>query len=696
MTKHLLIEIGTEEIPAGYVPPALRAFAETLARRLSEGRVAHGAVETFATPRRLALRISDVEEMQPDAEREVTGPPARIAFDESGNPTKAALGFAKTNGVAVEDLRKVETEKGEYIAVTVTDRGRPLADLLGDLIPEIVASLPFPKTMRWESTGFLFARPIEWIVALHGEGVVPVEIAGVSSGRMSRGHRVLHPEPVTIESPESYEEALRKGGVIVSEEERRAKIEAEIGRVLAGTGGRVIADPGLLAEVAYLVEMPRGIAGRFDERFLDLPEKVVTTAMRSHQRYFAVAGEDGALQARFVTLANGVAGDESGVREGNERVLAARLSDAEFYWNEDRALSPSDRVESLGRMVWQEGMGSLLEKTRRLETLAGKIAAEAAPSAKETAVRAALLSKTDLTSEMIKDGKEFTALQGYMGMEYALAAGEPEDVARAIREQYLPRFAGDELPATDGGLVLSLADRTDNILGCLAAGFAPTGSQDPYGLRRQAIGVLRILAEERTALPLRRLLEIGAESYGDRLNDPPKTIETALALFRGRLRNMLVEKGLPYDVVEGVLETGFDRPADVERRALAIQDFRESESFVKLVLGFKRVVNILKGTGETGAPDPSLFREDEEKALFEAAESLRAPYEGSLERAEYREAMERLLTLRDPIDRFFEKVLVMDKDQKVRANRIALLRGVSQLFLRLADLSKVVLEGEKT
>lgn len=695
MKKDLLIEIGSEEIPAGYVPPALEAFAEALATKLAEARLTHGAVEKFATPRRLALRVAAVDETQPDLEKEVTGPPKKAAFDAEGKPTKAAIGFAKSQGVPLEALRIALTERGEYVAASVVERGRPVAALLAEMVPEIARSLPFPRTMRWEPSGFLFARPILWIVALFGEEVVPFEIAGVKSGRESRGHRILHPAGVPIPAPRAYEDALRRAGVIASPDERRRLIVEEIDRTLAGSGGTALPDPGLLDTVNYLVEMPRALSGRFDERMLEIPDRVVVTAMRSHQRYFSVVDAEGNLQARFVTIANGISDNEDGIRAGNERVLAARLADAEFYWNEDRAVSPEGRVPMLERVVWQEGMGSLLEKTARLERMAAVLAAEAAPEARETAVRAARLAKTDLTTEMIRDGKEFTALQGYMGMEYARAAGESEAVALAIFEQYLPRFSGDELPGTAAGAILSIADRVDTLLGCLAAGLLPTGSQDPYGLRRHALAVLRMLGEGKIRIPLGRLLAVGAESYGRRIPEPEKTIAEALRFFRGRLRNLLTDKGIPYDIVDAVLEVGIDDPSDLEKRATAIRDFRERESFGRLVLGFKRVVNILKGAEAGGAVETGLLREAEERILYEAAARAEKGLDRDLAAGDYRGAMSGLLDLREAIDLFFEKVLVMDKDERVRRNRLALLAEIAHLFFRLADLSKVVLEGEK-
>lgn len=695
MRKDLLIEIGTEEIPAGYVPPAVKAFTAGLSTRLAEERIAFETVESFATPRRLALRVASVETMQPDRKREVTGPPKRVAFDKDGNPTKAAIGFAKTQGVSVEDLRTVETEKGEYLAVTVTDTGRRTAEILSGLVPELLASLVFPRTMRWEPSGFRFARPIRWIVALLGKDIVPVEVAGVKSGRESRGHRILHPDPVVLAEPSLYEDALLSAGVVVSPTERRERIREEIQRVLRDKGWTVLEDPELLETVNYLVEMPHAVCGGFEESYLEIPDRVVITAMRSHQKYFSIVDGDGKLLPGFVTISNGISDHEDEVRAGNERVLRARLADARFYWDEDRSVSLFDRVENLGRMVWQEGMGSLLDKTVRMERIAGEIADETNPAVRESAVRAARLAKADLTTEMIRDGKEFTALQGYIGMEYARASGEPDDVAAAIHEQYLPRFSGDVLPKSPAGIILSITDRIDTLIGCFGAGLIPSGSQDPYALRRQALGIVRILAEEKIPIPLNTLLAIGIRAYGDRLSEPEKVRENLLRFFRQRIVKLLTGKGLPYDVVDAVLETGLDHPADLERRAEAIRDFRESESFEKLVLGLKRVMNILKGVDISGEADRSLFREEEETGLCDTVESIRDKYEKALESADYRCAMEMLLELRGPIDAFFDKVLVMDKDEAIRANRIALLGGTAHLFHSLADLSKVVIEGEK-
>lgn len=695
MKADLLIEIGTEEIPAGYVTRALEAFAREVTASLGELRLGFGAAESFATPRRLALIVSDVDGMQADSEREVTGPPRRVAYDEKGKPTKAATGFARTNGVSVEELRVVETGKGEYVAATVHEEGLPLERVLAEKLPACVAAIPFPKTMRWEPGGFLFARPIRWLVVLHGEKVVDVEIAGVRSGRESRGHRILHPEPITVPNPARYEKLLRDAFVIASPQDRKMIIDEEIRRVAAEAGGELLPDPGLVDQVCFLVEYPHAICGSFDERYLALPDRVVITAMRSHQRYFSVTDGKGNLAARFVTVANGTSANEKDVRAGNERVLAARLADAEFYWNEDRSISPADRTELLDRLLWQKGMGSMLDKTRRIEKLAGRIAGICAPGEAETTVRAAHLAKADLTTEMIRDGKEFTALQGYMGMEYARQAGEPEAVCRAIYDQYLPRFSGDDLPESPAGSFLSLADRIDTILGCVAMGQMPTGSQDPYALRRHARAVLRILAEGSAAVPLGELLDMGLEAYGSKLDDPEQVRAASVEFLEGRMRNLLTERGYPYDVVDAVLASGLEDPADVERRVVAIRDFRELDEFASLVFGFKRVVNILKkATDRGGSVDEGLFRHDEEKALFAAVGAMRGPFSEALGGNDYRGAMELLIGLRGAIDAFFDGVLVMDEDDAVRANRIALLESVAQLFGELADLSKVVLEGE--
>lgn len=691
----LLLEIGTEEIPAGYIEPALSAFAKNMKSQLDDARIAHDSIETFATPRRLTLLIRGMAARQEDLDREENGPPKRVAFDADGNPTKAAIGFARKNGVEVADLRTITTDKGEYLVASIHESGRLTIEVLGEIVPPLVAALPFPKTQRWESTGFLFARPIRWIVALLDQTVVPITIADVQSGRESRGHRILSQGPVPIGGPDSYENDLMAAHVVVSPAARRVLIDAAIDAVAQEREVQIIRDDALLEEVTHLVEYPHAILGSFDKRYLALPDRIVTTAMRSHQRYFAVQNETGVLQPHFVTIANGTGANEKSVRAGNERVLTARLADAEFYWDEDRAIAPVERVAMLDRIVWQKGMGSLLDKTERVRTIAEAIAGEVAPAVKDTVSRAAHIAKTDLTTEMIKDGKEFTKLQGYMGMEYARAAGEPEDVALAVYEQYMPRFSGDDLPTSVPGAILSLADRVDTMLAAVSLGNMPTGSQDPYALRRHARGILRLLGKGGVDLRVGRLIDLGVEVLGARIKDPAKVKSDTMEFVRGRLENMLGEKGYAYDVVSAVVSLNMEDPADVEERVLAIRDFRETDDFQNLVHGYKRVVNILKkAEGDTGALDPALLRDDEEKALCEAVEATRKPYESALAERNYRNAMERLILLRGPIDHFFDKVLVMDKDDAIRKNRFALLSGIAQLFGNLADLSKVVLEGE--
>ncbi len=695
MKADLLIEIGTEEIPASYVSPAAAHFTRAFLDMLEEERIGRGAAAEFSTPRRIALLVTGVEEMQRESRREVTGPPARIAFDADGKPTKAAEGFAKTNGVSLDELRVVETPKGKYVAVTVLETPRPARDVIGDILPGVISSIPFPKTMRWEESGFLFARPIRWIVLLYGDDVIPIEIAGVKSGRASRGHRILHGAPVEIPSPAAYEAALKGAFVIPSAKERKARIEREIERVAGEGGESILPDPGLVDQVNFLVEYPHALSGRFDRRYLELPEKVVITAMRSHQRYFALRDRKGSLAPRFITVANGTAKNEPDVRAGNERVLAARLADAEFYWNEDRSVSLADRTARLDRLLWQKGLGSMLDKTERIGRIASAVVKRCAPEMSDTVSRAALLSKADLTTEMIRDGKEFTALQGYMGMEYARESGESDDVALALFEQYLPRFSEDDLPSSIPGAILSLADRADTLAGCLAIGKAPTGSRDPYALRRHARAILRILAGGAVAFPLTDLVGAAVEGYGGIVKNPAAVKEACLGFLAGRMKNLLTEKGFPYDVVDAVLAGGLDDPADVERRTAAITAFRESDTFTGLILGFRRVVNILKKAEEgAGEVDRALLREDAEKRLHAAVEEMIPSLEEAIGARRYRTAMELLLALRGTIDDFFDGVLVMDPDDAVRSNRIALLRRIAHLFNELADLSKVVLEGE--
>ncbi len=529
MKKHdLVFELGTEEIPAGYLPPAANQLCEAARGFLSEHRLEADGVETHATPRRLVLVVRGLPEAQEDRTEEVTGPPWKAAFDAEGNPTKAAEGFARGRGLDVKDLRQVETDRGPYVGATVTISGRPTVDLLAAALPEMTAALAFPKTMVWGPSRFRFARPIRWILALFGSDVVPFEIEGVASDRATYGHRILAKGPFTVKKAGDYEKALEKGRVVLRASDRQERIGELLAATAKEAGGSLISDPALVEEVSYLVETPSAFVSDFDEEFLQLPAPVVKTAMRDHQRYFAVEDSRGKLLPRFLCVANSAPESVDQVNEGNRRVLRARLDDARFYWNEDLKTKLADKVPQLGAVVWLEGFGSLEDKTRRLEKLASGLADTVAPDEKDIVARAALLAKTDLVTEMIRDGKEFTSLQGVMGREYALENGEPAGVALALEEQYRPRFAGDDLPSSAPGAALALADRVDTMVGVWAAGLRPTASKDPFALRRGALGVIRILLDRGLSLRIEDLVDRAADEYGDLLSD------RAVTLLHGR------------------------------------------------------------------------------------------------------------------------------------------------------------------
>jgi glycyl-tRNA synthetase beta chain len=705
VTKPFLLEIGVEEVPAHVVKPSAEALRDGLRALLEEARLlAPGAGVTCAgTPRRLVAEASGVLERQEDREVVALGPAKRASFDNSGAPTKAAIGFARSRGLEPAQLEVVATEKGEYVAARVLERGEAADALLAASMPALIGSLRFPKSMRWESTGAVFTRPVRSLLALLGDAPLSFRFADVESGTVTHGHRFLGRGPHRVPSPALYREILRGAHVIVDHDERRESIARALAAAAESIGGRVALDEDLLDEVTFLVETPGVIAGSFDRRYLDLPREVIATAMKAHQRYFTVEDASGRLLPNFLSVVNiptGAAGDrerDATVRAGNERVLVARLEDAEFYWREDQKTALRDKVPLLDRVVWQEALGTVGEKARRIQTLGESLARGTSASAQEAVRRGALLAKADLVTDMIQDGKEFTKLQGFMGREYARASGEPEEIAEAIFEHYLPRFGGDRLPATPAGTILSVADKIDTITGCFGVGFAPTGSQDPYALRRLARGVLRIFRESDVATDwdLRALVTQSVALYGEKLRVAPDELASdVMSFFEDRLENLLTEAGVSYDAALAALAVTTS-PRDAEPRARAIDAFRASADFERLTIGFKRVSNILKGVERVDRLDAARLAEDAERQLHAAVEKAAREIAKPLAAHDYESVMRLLLSLRPAIDAFFDKVLVMTDDATVRANRLALLAEVRSLFLRFADLSRIVIEGEK-
>lgn len=680
MKRDLLFEIGTEEIPAHVMPHLLEDLEQLAETMLKEHRLSYEKVRMLGTPRRAALIVTGLAERQEDVNTETRGPSVAIAFDADGNPTKAGAGFARGQGVDPSAL----IQRDGYVYASVHESGAATAELLTSLLPDLVRAILLPNSMRWGDLDFRFIRPIRWFVALYGTEIVPFTLAGVTSGNHSRGHRTLAPADFVITSAADYEAACEKAYIIVDPERRRAMICEQITETAKACGGTAEITPDLLEEVLYLVEYPTALSGSFEEKYLALPAEAVITPMRDHQRYFPVKAADGSLLPAFITVRNGGKAHLDVVAHGNERVLRARLADAQFFFDEDRRKSLAEHREKLKTVVFQRGLGSMYEKTERLMALTTAIVEEiAAGDADGTALadaqRAAELSKADLVTGMVT---EFTELQGIMGREYALLDGESPAVARAIDEQYMPRFAGDELPQTPLGVALSVADKIDNIVGTFSQGRIPTGSQDPFGLRRQALGLVLMLIEQESTMLLSDLVDEACDLYD--LEEFRDKMQVYVADFiRLRLKNVLSERGVRYDVQEAVLGD-VDLVADVPVRAAYVERLLASEGGEALVQSFVRVGNIARSV-MGGTVDPALFKAEEEGALlsaYQAAADARAEGEDTLPTEQ---------ALGRAIDTFFDAVMVMDKDARVKENRLSLLKMIDDYLLETADYSKIVL-----
>jgi glycyl-tRNA synthetase beta chain len=709
VSRDLLFEIGVEELPSTYIEPALEQLERGVRTGLAELRLEAGALVTYGTPRRLAVLVSGVGERQADFEEEAMGPAAKVAFDAEGRPSKALVGFCAGKGVDVSAVRRVETPKGEYVAVTVKHVGRAAAEVLPGMLATVATKLQFPKTMRWDDGDYRFGRPVRWLLALLGADVLAVRAFGLEAGRSTYGHRFLHPQAVEIGSPSAYLAALEQAKVIADHRVRRARVLEQVTAVAKRMGGRVVADDELVDINTFLVEWPTAFAGAFAAQYLDLPREVIVTALREHQRFHAAETSDGTLLPGFIAVRNG---DERGldvVRKGNEGVLVARLEDAKFYWDTDLKHAPAEQVEKLAAVVWMEGLGSLREKAARLESLSGWLAERLAPGAAAACRRAALLAKTDLLGEMIGSGKEYASLEGVMGGYYARRAGEPADVCAAIAEHYRPRGAGDALPGTDAGSLLALADKLDHVAGAFVAGKIPSGSEDPYGVRRAANGAVRIVVEQGRPLDLRAAaMEMTRPFFAADPELAQAEIMKKLGEFwRGRVDTALDDRGIAYDTRDAALEaripmSGAVRPgwcdaADALARAQALTVFRGDPRFAPLVILFKRVANILKAATEPlpATLDRARLGEPAEQALLAALERANAATAPLWEKRAYAEVLPALLGMEQAIHAFFDGVMVNVDDADVRRTRLKLLADVRDAFVRGWDLSRVVVEGEK-
>ena len=678
MAKDLLFEIGAEEIPAGFMPSILQQLQDLTAQKLQDAHLPFGTVTTYGTPRRVAVLVKDLADQSADISERHKGPSVSIAYDADGNATKAAIGFARGKGLDVADL---VVEDG-YIFAETTSKGVSAEDIVKEILPQLISGLNFPKSMHWGK----FVRPVRWLVALLDDQVIPVEFATVQSGNVSRGHRFLGESEFVIANPADYVATLEKNFVMVDQNKRREVIKEQLFAIAAEKNADIVWDDDLLEEILYLVEWPTALCGGFEDSYLALPDAAIITPMKDHQRYFPLMSKDGKLLPMFLTVRNGNDKSIEVVQVGNERVLRARLDDAKFFFNEDRKKALIDREEGLTKIVFQEGLGNLADKTKRLLEL-GRIFGEACELDEDAAVeleRATLLAKTDLTTGMVT---EFTELQGVMGKEYALLDGESPEVAEAIFEQYLPRFAGDVLPKTDTGKVLSIIDKVDNIVATFSRGLIPTGSQDPYALRRQTIGILNILLESKWNVNLGPIF-VAAMNLLNVPADKQAELQGQLEeFFTLRLKNIYLDRQIPHHVIDLLLSNTALSVADAEGLANAVMNNRIDEN-VELVQAYTRMYNLVKDVTYTGV-DESKLVEDAEKALFADATKAAAVSQEAWDNMDYAGVVAVPATLVDSINKFFEDVMVMDKDEVIKANRLQLVRLAYSVIAVIGDVSKL-------
>jgi glycyl-tRNA synthetase beta chain len=690
MGKELLLEIGTEEIPAAFLPKAINDIKTLITKEFSEIRIGYGDVVAMATPRRLCLCVKDVAERQEDQLVEKLGPAKRVAFDEDGNPTKAALGFARGQGIDISEVETMTTEKGEYLCARKKITGEDTKVLLSELLPKFITSIPFKKSMRWMNLDLRFARPIHWILALFGGDVIPFKLENISSGSVSCGHRFMSPAFFEIKNFDDYLKKTKENFVMINPDERRATIVEEAKKAAQDVSGNILEDEDLLEEVTFLVEYPSVVRGSFEEEYLAIPKDVLTTSMMSHQKYFPITDNEGNLLPYFVTINNTIARDPRVVAAGNEKVIRARLADARFFFEEDQKIPLETKLEELKDVVFHSQLGTSYEKVMQFRELAEYITETINASLKDNVSRAATLCKADLEMQMIY---EFPELQGVMGKEYALIQGEDPIVATAIYEHYLPTAAGGDLPETDEGAIISIADKMDTIVGFFGINVIPTGTADPYALRRQALGIINIILAKNYPLKLDDLIEKSISILGNKMKRKEEEIKTdVLEFFKGRLENQLISQGHPYDVVDAVLTVDTSDLVRAFNKIEAMENFKTHEDFEPLAIAFKRVGNIIKDFKD-GSVDVSLFETDEEKDLYEAFLSINETARTYLDQGKDQEALIEMARLRKPVDNFFDTVLVMADDEKVRVNRLSLLENISQLFYRVADFSKIVTEG---
>jgi glycyl-tRNA synthetase beta chain len=696
----LLLEVGAEEIPASFIVPALEDLRRVITERMAEARLKHGEVRTFGTPRRLAVLVRGVAEAGEDVTREQLGPSAKAAFDKDGKPTKAAEKFAESLKLTVDQLGRTQTAKGEYLSAKVEEKGRRAEDILPEVLHTAVHGINFRKSMRWGDVDLAFARPVQWLVALLGDQVLPLVLGDVKSGRTTYGHRFLSPGAIELKAPADYEAALEKVQVVPDIAKRRAQLVEKLQAAAKAAGGRILEDESLVDQVTNLVELPSPVVGTFEERHLDLPPEVLVQEMKGHQRYFSLTDASGKLLPKFIAVSNTPVRDEKLSLRGYERVLRARLSDGRFFFDEDRKTPLEARVEKLARVVWQGQLGSYMEKVERFRTLGQWLAEQTGHGAhKATVERAATLAKADLVTGMVG---EFPELQGVMGREYARASGEPEPVALAVFEHYLPRTANDALPTQDAGALIGIADRLDTICGIFAIGKGPTGAADQFGLRRACIAIINIVLGRGYRFSLSAAVDEALRLLGPKIanlkrkpNEPPLR-EVVLDFFRTRLRSLWAEgQGYRTDVVEAVLSAGFDDLVAARKRLEALNPLVGRADFAPLAVAFKRVANIVEKQGKgvsAGQTNPQKFTDEPERNLHAAFTQARGKVAEFMKTDDFSGALKEITGLKPAVDVFFDKVMVMAEDTELRENRIRFLTEIGALFNQVADFSKIQAE----
>ena len=685
----LFLEIGSEEIPSGYVQPALEFMREELASYFTRNRIKAETPEILGTPRRLVISVKGVDALQEDIVELFHGPSVSVAYDDQGNPTKAAIGFARGKGLDVSELTRDQTTKGEVVCARVEKKGRPTPDHLNEFLPQFIGNIPFSKKMRWADKARPFARPLHWITALFDGEPLDFSFDGIPCGNFSLGHRFLKPDKFQVKNLSSYLEESENHFLLVNPEIRKQKILEQVQNLARAAGGLVEEDSELLSIVNYLVEFPVAIRGDFDSHFLELPKELLVMTMKYHQKYFPVTDGKGNLLPCFITISNMPAGEGQEIKKGNERVLRARLEDARFFYNEDKKKNLDDFVEPLKGVVFQKKLGTLYEKMERICGLSGILSTHTCPDKKSQALRAGRLCKADLVTLMVY---EFPELQGVMGGYYAAHSGEESIVSQAILEHYRPAFAGDDLPASELGTVIAVADKLDTILGCIGVGLIPSGSEDPYGLRRNALGIIQIFLNRGWQVSLDELVKEGLNSMGSKLKLEPETIKNhVMDLFSQRYKTYLNAEGFPYDAIDCVLSTGLDSIVDIRAKVSAFSELKKQPYFEPLAIAFRRVVSILNDEAE-GEVDPGLLNEPAEKELFEAYLKVRDPVLRHIQNKEFSQALEKIVEIKPAVDGFFDGVMVMVEDVSLRKNRLHLLYQISGLFSGLADFSRIILK----